>query len=50
MDILAVDPFRMRDFDGAPGESANAVNLAALHRQRDVIRAGIAGHQLDLGA
>ena len=43
------EPFRVEDFDAGPADAADALNLAALHRQRDLAAAGIARHQLELG-
>ena len=43
-------PIRMRRIDRAPGYAARPVDLAALHREHDVVGARIAGDQLILGA
>src|SRR5581483_10279216 len=48
--LLLGDPLRVRRRQRWPYRAANAFDLAALHRQPDRVYAGIAAHDLDLGA
>ena len=50
VDLLLLDPALALRLDAGPVDAADAVELAALHRQHDLGGAGIAGHELDVGA
>ncbi len=50
VDRLVVDPALVRRQHARPRPAAAALHLAALHRQRDVVAARIAGDDLELGA
>ena len=49
-DLLLREPLRPRRLPRRPGIRAAAADLAALHREVDVVAAGIAGDDLELGA
>ena len=50
LDLALLEPGRIGRRHARPALAAAALHLAALHRQIDLPRAGIAGHDLELGA
>src|SRR5216683_5575317 len=50
VDRFVVEPVGMAALQGAPGQPAESVDLSALHGERDIIGARIAGDQLGFGA
>src|SRR5262249_61334002 len=50
VDLLVLEPVRVAAFERAPRQPAEPIDLAALGRELDLIGAGIARHDLDLGA
>src|SRR5262249_29619906 len=49
-DRLVVDPALVGRQHARPRPAAASLHLAALHGERDIVAAGIAGHDLELGA
>ena len=50
IDLAIAQPIRLLRFQARPIQTTQAIDLAALHRQKNICRALIASNQFDLGA